>query len=244
MIYRRKDLDILNLGEKSVVIACDSCGGIGEKENDFYKVPPFYVGALTARVVLFEILSTKAEIISISNAVCNEMDNTGKSIWEGVRQELKKACIKDTIITGSTEENMPTTMTAVGMTGLGIVDTDGMLFNKGKSGDFLVLYGTPKVGPELDLETEDGIVKYKDIYDLLEFEGTLELSATGSKGILHECEELAKINQLELSDLDEGGIDLKKSCGVSTCLVALIKADYLEKLPKTSTPIKVLGKLC
>ncbi len=243
MTYKRKDLSILDIENKSLVIACDSCGGIGEKENDFFKVDPYYVGSLTTRVVLFEVLSTGAKVVSLSNAVCNEMNETAKKILVGVKAELKKACLEEVAITGSTEENMPTSMTAVGMTCIGIADKSSLRFSKGEVGDSLVLYGVPKVGPELNLVYDEQVAKYNDIFELLNFEGLVEMSATGSKGILHECNILADLNGCKVDVFDDLDIDLKKSCGVSTCLVALVKKEWLDKLPTSMTPIKVIGRL-
>lgn len=243
MLNKRRDIDILNMGEKSLVIACDSCGGIGLKENDFLKVPPKYVGTLTTRVVLFEILSTGAKVISLSNAICNEMNSTGKFIIDGVKEELKKADISCNFLTGSTEENMPTTMTALGMTCVGILHNDDFKFKKAKKGDIFVLYGLPLVGAEINLDDDRLIAKYSDLYSLLEFDGTLEIAPTGSKGILYECEELSKLNNMKFKQDENVDIDLMKSCGVSTCLVVLVDKADIKILPKTSTPICVIGEL-
>lgn len=243
MLTKRRDIDILNIGEKSLVIACDSCGGIGLKENDFLKIPPKYVGALTTRVVLLEVLSTGAKVISLSNAVCNEMDKTGELIIGGVKAELEKANISCDFLTGSTEENMQTTMTAVGITCIGIVENNSFLFKKAKKGDYIVLYGTPLVGGETDLEHDDLIAKYTDIYDLLNFKGALEICPTGSKGILHECEELSKLNNMKFKQYENINVDLRKSCGVSTCVVVIINKECINELPKTETPISILGEL-
>lgn len=243
MFSKRRDLSLINFDEKTLVISSDSCGGIGNKENDFLKVSPFYVGALTTRVVLMEVLSTGAEVISISNAVCNEMNDTGKVIIKGIQSELKKANVKIETITGSTEENIPTSMTALGMTCIGAKNTIDLKFGKANKNDYIVVYGIPKVGDELDLENDDCIAKYTDINDLVNFNGLIELSPTGSKGILHECLELSKLNNLTFNQIDNVNINLDKSCGVSTCLVAVIKKNYINDLPKTITPITVVGVL-
>lgn len=155
MFNKRRDVSLIHLEEKTLVISCDSCDGIGNKENDFFKVSPFYVGALTTRVVLMEVLSTGAEVISISNAVCNEMNDTGKIIIQGVQSELKKANVAIKTIIDSTEENMPTTMTALGTTCIGIKDTVDLMFGKADKNDYVVVYGIPKVGDELELDHDD-----------------------------------------------------------------------------------------
>ncbi|MBV1822090.1 hypothetical protein KUA25_29170, partial [Bacteroidales bacterium MSK.15.36] len=73
-ISKVRDLTLIKLTEdKNLIVACDSCGGIGNKLEDTLKVPAFIVGKFTARVALMEVLCTGAEIVSITDAVCNEM---------------------------------------------------------------------------------------------------------------------------------------------------------------------------
>ena len=51
-----------------------------------------------------EVLCTGAEIVSITDAVC-EMGPTGSEIIRGIKQELKEANINNITLNGSTEEN-------------------------------------------------------------------------------------------------------------------------------------------
>ena len=60
---------------------------------------------------------------------------------------------------------------------------------------FAYLYRTPKVGKEINIEgyVMKEIANYNHIYSLLKEEEAYEIVRVGSKGILFEAEELAKI---------------------------------------------------
>jgi hypothetical protein len=84
-IEKVRDHTLIELEKGStLVIACDSCGGIGLKEGDVLKVPPEVTGRYAARVVLLEVLCAGAEVVCLANAVCNEMKPTGHSDRTGV----------------------------------------------------------------------------------------------------------------------------------------------------------------
>ncbi|HEY5587140.1 MAG TPA: hypothetical protein VIK78_21985 [Ruminiclostridium sp.] len=90
-IKKIRDLSLISIGDnKKMVIDCDNCGGIGMKAMDELKVPPFYVGRFTTRVALLEVLSTGAEVITITNTIYNEMELTGNNIIKGILEEFKK----------------------------------------------------------------------------------------------------------------------------------------------------------
>jgi len=124
-VNKVRDLTLVSIDEKkTMVISCDSCGGIGLKDGDFLKIPPFYVGKFAARVALFEVLSSGANVVCITNAVCNEMDPTGQEVIKGIKEELKFLNLDNITLTGSTEENFNTNSTAVGITAIGIIEND------------------------------------------------------------------------------------------------------------------------
>jgi len=56
-----RDLTILRLNDtQTLVISCDSCGGIGEKVNNVIQVSPEITGYYTALVTLAVILAVGA----------------------------------------------------------------------------------------------------------------------------------------------------------------------------------------
>ncbi len=240
-MIKRKDLTYLSVGGETLVIATDSCGGIGLKENDVLNVPNQVVSSFTTRVVLFELLCAKAEILTIVNNICNEMDLTGKEIIKGITSELQKLNINSDVITGSTEENMPTSMTGLGVVGVG--KCKELPYKPCNSGDFLVLLGEPKVGEEIDFTNFSNVVNYEDLQLLINFKGVLEVSPIGSKGVAYESHLLGNINNKTVTLYENIDIDFNKSGGPSTCAVALIDKDYINKLPTTTSKLTIIGEV-
>ncbi len=240
-MIKRKDLTYLNIGSETLVIATDSCGGIGVKENDVLNAPNNIVGSFTTRVVLFELICAKAEVLTIVNNISNEMINTGTEVIKGIFSELSKLNISQEIVTGSTEENMLTTMTAVGVVGIG--KCDKLPYKPCTRGDFIVLLGEPKVGAEIDFINYSNVVNYDDVKTLVNFEGTLEVSPVGSKGVAFESNLLGDINNKNITLYDNKNIDFSKSGGPSTCVVALVSKDYITQLPATSSKITIIGEV-
>ena len=185
---RFRDVVITELNENQrLIISCDSCGGIGEKVYDQLKVSPYFTGRYTARVTMMEVLCVGAKLIVISNGVSNEMHPTGKEILDGIKDELSFANINDVLITGSSEENMETLCTGVGMTTIGLANIDKLLTKKPISGDLALVIGQPKVGDEVVLGTDKDIVSYSDIFKLIDSGYVSQIIPIGSKGILYEA---------------------------------------------------------
>ena len=179
-IMKIRDLTLIDLDEKNImVVSCDSCGGIGNKRNDVFKAPPYIVGKMTARVAILEVLCTGAKIITITDAVCNEMEPTGKEIIKGIKDELKDANIDKVVLTGSTEENFKTSATALGITAIGLVEKRKLKVNTIKEEAIIVSIGLPKVGDEIDLSGDKEIIDYKTIKELLNIDCVYEIVPVG-----------------------------------------------------------------
>ncbi len=213
--WTRRDLTIITDGEREIVIACDSCGAIGNKKGDVLKIEPFIPGKLTARVALMEVMCTGAVPVTISNAVSNEMNPTGEEIIQGIKNEIQLAELEDVVLTGSTEENFKTDMTAIGITVVGL--GTNLRFDKARPQDKIILFGLPKLGGEVDLQS---VGFYKEIKILLQYPSVREIVPVGSKGIQYEADTLAELNQLRFVSAGTD-VDLKKSAGPATCLIAL-----------------------
>ena len=90
MGYKGRDVEVVDISDgKCLVVACDSCGGIGSKQLDEVKVDPYVSGRHTTRVALMEVMSVGASPKNISVAISNEPVPTGESIIKGVKDELK-----------------------------------------------------------------------------------------------------------------------------------------------------------
>jgi len=197
------------------VIACDSLGGVGNKDGDILKMPPYYAAKFTVRVALTEVLCSGAKPVAITNGVCGEMNPTAAEMILAIQDELESAGLSDVVITGSTEENFPTFMTAVAVTVVGVGEE--LKFKPAEAGDCLVLIGTPKVGAEVDI---DGVGFYDEISQLLAMPEVKEIVPVGSKGIAYEAKTLAALSGKGIA-LYETGIDYEKSAGPATCLLVL-----------------------
>ncbi|WP_129409246.1 AIR synthase related protein [Marinitoga lauensis] len=114
-------MTIINVCDnKELAIACDSSGGIGNKQMDIIKVPPDIVGYFTAHVALAEIISYGAFPIAVIDTLSVELNDTGKEIIKGIKKALEQLGINENkIITGSTEENFPVVQTGMGITVIG-----------------------------------------------------------------------------------------------------------------------------
>jgi hypothetical protein len=214
----RRDLTVVSgIESKALVIACDSCGAIGLKEGDVFKLSPRYTAKFTARVALTEVMCSGAMPITLINGVAGELNPTGLETIQGIQDELQNVGLNDIVLTGSTEENFPTSMTALAITVIGVIDESELKFGQAEMGDKFILLGSPKVGTEVDLESTGF---YTEIRHLLQLPGVREMVAVGSKGIEYEVKTLASLNE-KVFELYNTGIDYHKSAGPATCLLVL-----------------------
>jgi hypothetical protein len=239
-----RDLSLIDLDNKTtLVIACDSCGAIGMKEGDSLKVPPFYVGKFTARVALFEVLCTGAQVVAITNNVCNEMEPTGIQVIKGIREELADAGIEEAMLTGSTEENFKTISTAVGITVIGTIAHNSLKVNAVLNEAVIVSIGLPKVGDQINYVKDEEIVSYFQIKSLLKLKEVYEIVPVGSRGIAYECDQMAAYNNLKMCFEEKRNIDVFKSSGPATCVIAAVKPDFVSQICSIISNVNVIGRL-
>lgn len=232
-MIRYGDLQLLPNREDYLIIACDSSGGIGNKDKDIVRIKPELAGFFAAFVPLVEVLATKGEVLSIVDTLCVEMDPTGKRIISGIKEAMSTIGLDPNVLTGSTEDNVATSSTGIGVTVIGKI-SKGTMDNKSILDDCnLLLIGLPKVGQEfLDEEvignagetlTLELMTKF-NIEDMI-----LDMIPVGSKGIEYEANILAKRHNKTINLYENYCIDLKKSAGPSTCLLVMIHKDHEQK---------------
>lgn len=239
-----RDLSLIKLdNSSSIVIACDSCGAIGMKEGDVLKVPASYVGRFTARVAMMEVLCAGAEVVTITNNVCNEMQPTGMEVIKGIKEELASAGLEETVLTGSTEENFKTISTAVGITVIGAAEHQKLRVNNVKSDAIVICAGLPKVGDEIDYVMDKEIVSYSVIKELLSCSEVYEIVPVGSKGIAYECTQLAEGNKLVMDFKAIQQVDIFKSGGPATCVVAAVKPEAIDYITSKLPNINIIGRV-
>ncbi|CUH94576.1 hypothetical protein P22_0642 [Propionispora sp. 2/2-37] len=239
-IRKVRDLTLVDIGQgKTMVIACDSCGGAGLKDGDTLKVSPVVTGKYTARVVLLEILCAGAEVVCLANAVCNEMEPTGKGIIQGIEEELALAGIDQVVLTGSTEENFPTIATGLGITAVGLAESSRLKVNTCRDGAAVLAIGKPRVGQEV---LQARLIDYATVTRLAGLKNVYELLPVGSQGILAEIRQLAALNGLTFVPAKKIAVDMQKSAGPSTVVLAVVKKCFLEQLPRLNET-EVIGEL-
>lgn len=243
MGYMGRDLQVIQLDQdRYLVAACDSCGAVGAKEFDVVKVSPYIVGRFTARVALFEVITTQAKPLMLSVTSANEPGPTSKGILEGVNDELEALNFQGIPIIISTEKTMPTKQTGLGITAIGECQKALLRIATSKPGDTLYCLGLPKFGPEVTTTDDPEIVQAKDIQLLLTSMGVHDIIPVGSSGIRGEAELLAAQVKGRFESEKEVKVNLIKPAGPSTCLIFTCSPGYS---PPTfsSTPIFKVGKI-
>lgn len=243
-ITKFRDLSFVAINsELMLAIACDSCGGIGNKEHDIVNTSPEIVGYFTTMVALSEILAIGADPIVIINTLCVEMDKTGIEIVNGIKRAIKPLNIsEDIIITGSTEENIEVAQTGIGITVNGIINRKDWKCPYVRKGALAVVLGIPKVGEEVLADEGKEIMSvttYKKLYQNKKIQDMLPV---GSKGIKYEAEEMADTNSLSFQIDSNIKLDLYKSGGPATCAVVAIEESYYEEFKKSmQIPVNRIG---
>lgn len=242
MINHYRDVDLVPLTEeKLLVIACDSCGAIGEKELDQVKISPYYVGQSTARVVIMEIMSVGANPVALTAAICNENQPTGEQILEGIREELVQAGFFHIPITISTEKNMMPQQTGLGISIVAICEKEALRIGKFKIGDIVYAVGVPKVGDEV-VQDQGEIADCRVLRQILNIQGVRDIIPVGSQGIAGECKNLARYLGGEFKSFSPLDINIEKSAGPCTSIV--FTAPYeIDLQGKVEVPYFCVGRI-
>ncbi len=240
-IKQVRDITIIDFDENRYLgIACDSCGGIGYKEQDMVKASPQLTAYHTGKVVLAELMSMGFTPFIIADGLAVEMNDTGKQLIEGFNEVLSKLSF-NVHLTGSTEENIKTVQTAMGVTCIGLCDKEKLKFNKTKNGDICLVIGLPMVGNEV-VNNPDKVLDIEDFEKLFHCDYIKEMLPVGSRGIECEINGLLKYNSLNFKYENKISIDLKKSGGPSTsCIVTLSKENFKEVKNIIKKPINIIG---
>lgn len=243
-IRKHRDLTLIDINkDQTLVVSCDSSGGIGNKKNDIVETTPEVVGQFATQVGLMEILAFGAHPITIVNTLSVEMEDTGRRILEGIKKTLEPLDFDlDNVITGSTEENFPVTVTGIGITIIGITNKDNWTKPITEAGLIAVVVGIPVIGNDV-LENTDSIMNISRLLELIEKKYIKEILPVGSKGILYELKQMAQTNNINFELEDNQLIDLKKSAGPSTCVIVSMEEKEYEKFKNEfSIPVNRIGR--
>ncbi|HHW03964.1 MAG TPA: alpha-ribazole kinase [Thermoanaerobacterales bacterium] len=234
-----RDVGLIKLaGDLCMVVACDSAGGIGEKQLDAVKVPSYVLGRFTLRVALMEVLSVGADPCAVTAAICSEPSPTGEGVISGIKDELKSVKM-DLPIVISTEKNIPTCQTGLGVTVIGTVHEKSLRMNNTQKGDRIYCIGIPKVGNEVRLEDPE-IADSMLVKELLNQPLIHDIIPVGSGGIKREAEVLASHLGLSVKWRDDLAVDIMKSGGPNTCVIATGPEELHLSCAK---PVSLVGML-
>lgn len=247
IIRKVRDLSVVPVTDEfNMVVACDSDGGIGPKKHDFVEVPGEVLGRFAVRVPLMELLSAGAIPVLVVDTLTVEMEPSGRDIIDGIRTELALVGLDpDKVLTGSTEDNVPTVQTGVGIVVIGCVTENDFKPGSSQDGDLVVCVGTPKSAPDDEVDLSD-----PEIADILcartlaKLDFVHDILPVGSKGIIHEQSELAESAGLVIQSQPDQGLDIYKSGGPSTCVLASLSEEKLDFLKAAvGQPVYRVGRL-
>jgi len=242
MGYRGRDIEVSNIDEHTLLVAaCDSCGGIGEKDFDVIKVPAELVGRLTTRVVLMELMAIAAIPKILSVAISTEPEPTGTKILAGIKDELDAADFSNLPCAISTEKNIPTRQTGLGISIVGTCSKKNLRIAQSKSGNHVYCLGLPKFGKELTRMDDPEIAQIRHLKILNQQPNIHDILPIGSRGILKEVNQLAEQVNCHFVQ-NNHPLDITKSAGPSTCIL-FTSPDTFPDLFQESLPVAKIGHL-
>lgn len=242
-----RDLTKIGLGNQhSLIIAVDSDGGIGSMPLDVIPCSNYQLGRFAMRVPLMEMLACGAAPLAAFDMLTLPMDDRGREIIRGVRDELSAAGLGENFpLSGSTEDNVPTQMTGVGTTVIGLVHDPEFRPGSSESNDHVLCIGKPKSGPRDTVHLDDPeIISQPELRKLTSLDGVHDILPVGSHGVMYELQQMADAAGLIYTLEDPLRIDMHKSAGPATCILVSCAESIVTKIQKKiQAPVFVVGKL-
>ncbi len=192
-IIQVRDLTVWKLSDDNwIVIATDGLGGIGQQPHDEVFALPQDVGYFTARVALFELISANVS----PNILINTLSVGGSyanQIVDGIREAAMDANLgSDFPITGSSEDNVPAKLTALGVIAMGSVNMRRFSPGSAKPGDEVWLAGEPKSAPKDQVYRGDSTsVTFAQLRAMKTIQNLRDIIPVGSKGANYEASQIA-----------------------------------------------------
>ena len=244
---RRGDVSILKVPTGHALVAgSTSSGAVGPKKMDRVKVNGRVLGKFLARVALMDVTATGAFPVLLSVTLGVEKEPTGNAILEGIRHEAKSLGLDpNQVLMENTEDNFETVQTGVGLTVVGLVNEDELRLGKTCPGDLIVAIGKPKVGDEvIAAEARGEIADLKNVTQLSQRSYVHDIWPVGGFGIASEARMMAYGVGRQLKLWEVQGLDLNKSAGPATVVLATISKENLEDLTSLiPKPICVIGEI-
>ncbi|MGD0070929.1 MAG: ribbon-helix-helix protein, CopG family [Candidatus Bathyarchaeia archaeon] len=244
---RRGDVSILKVPTgHAIVVGSTSSGAVGPKIMDKVKVEGRVLGKFLARVALMDVIATGAFPLLLSVTLGVEKEPTGNEILEGIRRETRSLGLDpNQVLMENTEDNFETVQTGAGLTVVGFANEDELRLGKTSPGDLIVAVGKPKVGDEVILaEVKGEIADLKNVTQLSQKKYVHDIAPVGTFGIADEARMMAYGVGRQLKLVEVKGLDLNKSAGPATVVLATVDKERLEDLMSLiSKPINVVGEI-
>ena len=244
---RRGDVSILRVPTgHAIVTGSTSSGAVGPKTMDKVKVDGHILGKFLARVALMDVTATGAFPLLLSVTLGVEKEPTGNEIIEGIRKEARSIGLDpNQVLMENTEDNFETVQTGAGLTVVGFANEDELRLGKTIPGDLIVAIGKPKVGEEVILaEAKGEIADLKNVVQLSQRKYVHDIAAVGTFGIADEARMMAFAVGRQLKFAEVPGLDLAKSAGPATVVLATVDREKLEDLTSLiNKPINVIGEI-
>jgi hypothetical protein len=248
VVDRVRDLLLLRLDEARVlVVACDSSGGIGPKEADSYRATAREVAHFACRVALLEVIAAGARPLVIVDNLCVESTPTGAAMIDEVRRVASEMGLDPSeSVTGSTEDNVPTRSTGIGVTVLGLAARAELRPGVSQVGDAVVCLGVPRSAPRDRVEIDDALfVSARELMEILTVPGVHDALPVGSRGIAYEAAALASEASLSCVFDRDVALDISCSAGPSTCVLLSCRSTSVARLRalRHDLPVAIIGTL-
>ena len=244
---RRGDVSILRIPTGHAIVAgSTSSGAVGPKIMDKVKVDGHVLGKFLARVALMDVTATGAFPLLLSVTLGVEKEPTGNQILEGIRREARSIGLDpNQVLMENTEDNFETIQTGAGLTVVGFANEDELRLGKTLPGDLIVAIGKPKVGEEVILaEAKGEVADLKNVVQLSQRKYVHDIAAAGTFGIADEARMMAFAVGRQLKFVEVQGLDLAKSAGPGTVVLATVDKEKLEDLTSLiNKPINVIGEI-
>ena len=250
-VVTERDVSYLRVGsnDEVLVVACDSDGGLGPKPADTVFVDADVLGRFATRVPLLEVVAAGATPVLVVDTLSVERDPTGAAIIAGVRVEAASAGLPASAVTGSTEENVPTVASAVGVTVLARAGLHELRAASAVPPFAVLLLGRPMSAPAQRFGPDhDEVLTVPALVAALAVTGVVEALPIGSQGIWHEFEQLAASAGGTARPSADWPAPMNQSGGPSTAALLAVDGDRADEIAAavrrvTAKPVWRLGRV-
>lgn len=242
-LRRIRDLLII---DETLVLATDSIGGIGPKPADTVTVDATTVGHFALRVPLLEVLCAGAEPILVVNDLCVELEPTGQEIIAEIHRLAATVGIPEAAVTGSTEENVPTVATGIGVTVLGRRSDEATTRPGGSlPGDVVLCAGLPLSAPrDRVYPGHPGQVSVAAVVAAIASGLVHDALPVGSRGLNWEVPQLAESAGLRVT-WRASALSRGDSGGPSSCVLFSIAKESISAVTELldGAPVTLVASL-